>query len=175
MFNDSECDRCGDCFVHCPVLKMEREEAISEVESLAAGKRGKKVLSSCCTCFSCDAYCPRNAHPYHLVLERWNEIYHEEGAPPVYRMVCPQMEPNLWTLMHPLLPERSRRTVEEWMANRPEDTVLLIGGYNHIIPEVFAGSRLLEGGVPIDLPGHWACGGYLFQGGYLVTIGDKSN
>lgn len=172
MFVEERCDRCGECLVRCPVLQMAREEAVVEVDNLLSGRNGSKVLSSCSTCLSCDAYCPSDAHPYHLILERWNEIYWKEGAPPVYRMVFPHLEPHLWSLIHPLLPEESRRAVEEWMTNRPSDTVLLVGSYNHVIPEVLVGSRLLEieGAVAMDLPGHWECGAYLFQGGYLDVV-----
>ncbi len=56
------------------------------------------------------------------------------------------------------------------MTARASETVFLPGSFFHLVPEVLSGSRLLEGVTVMDLPGHWECGAYLYQGGYLDVV-----
>jgi len=99
-FNEEFCDLCGQCFHLCPVLQLPLEESKKEIERLIKGKESKYVLSKCNTCFSCNLYCPQNANPYQLILERWNDKYKKRGAPPLYKFVCPTEVPNIWQLLN---------------------------------------------------------------------------
>ncbi len=49
------------------------------------GKKSESVLTNCNTCLSCNLYCPQQANPYQLILERWNDLYKEGRVPPLYR------------------------------------------------------------------------------------------
>jgi len=171
-FNEELCDLCGQCFHLCPVLQLPLEESKKEIERLIKGKDSKYVLSKCNTCFSCNLYCPQNANPYQLILERWNDLYKKRGAPPLYKFVCPTEVPNIWQLLNIFLSNRERKWIFDWMnyTPKPEDTILLIGNYTHLFPFILGGSKLLEFFKPIDLIDQWEGGAYLYQGGYLDVV-----
>lgn len=171
MFIKDKCDFCGECFERCPESGFSPKEAKTEIEKLVKGVEGAGILSKCSSCFACNLYCKQKVNPYDLILERWNERYHKEGAPPQFHMVCPTNEPNLWSSFHAIAPAPARSALDEWLEQQPQEEVLLIGSFNYLIPEVFHGSRLL-GGIPaLALPQHWECGAYLYQMGYLDEVG----
>ncbi|MEW6441294.1 MAG: (Fe-S)-binding protein [bacterium] len=171
MFDADLCDLCGDCLVRCPELALGRAEAQAEIGRLIRGA-DSKVLTSCSSCFSCNTYCPRDCKPYHLILARWNDRYRRLGSPAVWKFLFPTEKENLWSLMHALLPAPAKDAVESWMTARPGETVFLPGSFFHLVPEILSGSRLLEGMTVLDLPGHWECGAYLCQGGYLDLVAE---
>ena len=74
-FIEDLCDLCGLCFHLCPVLELPLEDAKEEIHNLIKGQKSRHVLSKCNTCLSCNLYCPQNANPYQLILERWNNLY----------------------------------------------------------------------------------------------------
>ncbi|MBY9014064.1 MAG: (Fe-S)-binding protein [Candidatus Lokiarchaeota archaeon] len=171
-FREDLCDLCGLCFNLCPVLKLSLEEAKEEIHNLIKGQKSKYVLSKCNTCLSCNLYCPQNANPYQLILERWNDLYIKRGAPPLYCFVCPTEDRNIWQLLNLFLSNQERRWIHRWMNYTPksEDTLLLIGNYTHLLPFIIGGSRLLDYFKPIDRIDQWEGGAYLYQGGYLDVV-----
>jgi len=171
-FNEELCDLCGQCFHLCPVLQLPLEESKKEIERLIKGKESKYVLSKCNTCFSCNLYCPQNANPYQLILERWNDKYKKRGAPPLYKFICPTEVPNIWQLLNIFLSNQERKWISNWMnySPKPEDTILIIGNYTHLFPFILGGSKLLDFFKPIDLIDQWEGGAYLYQGGYLDVV-----
>lgn len=172
LFRKDLCNLCGLCFHLCPVLKLPLEKAKQEIENLIKGKETKYVLNKCNTCFSCNLYCPNEANPYQLILENWNKLYKKRGAPPLYRMVCPTEESNIWQLLNLFLSSKERQWIHNWMLKipKPDDTILLIGSYTHLFPFIIGGSKLLEYFKPMDLIDHWEGGAYLYQGGYLDLV-----
>ncbi|MFX1504614.1 MAG: (Fe-S)-binding protein [Promethearchaeota archaeon] len=169
VFLESLCTRCGECFHRCPELKLPIDIAKREINNLIEGK-ASYVLSHCTTCFSCNLFCPNDCKPYQLILERWNDLYIQRGAPPIYRFVCPTMEHNLWQMLQVFMTNDERLLIKRWMTQTPKESILLIGNYLHLLPFVFGNSRLLKGFTPVDLLDHWECGGYLYQGGYLDVV-----
>ncbi len=171
-FREDLCDLCGLCFHMCPVLQLSLDDAKEEMQNLIKGKKSKYVLEKCNTCLSCNLYCPQNANPYQLILERWNDLYKERGAPPLYYFVCPTEDRNIWQLLNLFLSNRERRWIYKWMhyAPKSEDTVLLIGNYTHLFPFIIGGSKLLDYFKPIDRIDQWEGGAYLYQGGYLDIV-----
>ena len=171
-FREDLCNLCGKCLQLCPVLNLPLEEAKKEVERLIKGEESKYVLDKCNTCLSCNLYCPQEANPYQLILERWNDKYKKRGAPPLYRFVCPTEVPNIWQLLNLFLSNRERRWIYKWMNSTPksEDTILLLGNYTHLFPFIIGGSKLLENLKPIDKIDQWEGGAYLYQGGYLDIV-----
>jgi Fe-S oxidoreductase len=171
-FREDLCDLCGLCFHLCPVLHLPLDEAKEEIQNLIKGRKSKYVLEKCNTCLSCNLYCPQNANPYQLILERWNDLYKERGAPPLYYFVCPTEDRNIWQLLNLFLSNRERRWIYKWMHYIPknEDTVLLIGNYTHIFPFIIGGSKLLDYFKPIDRIDQWEGGAYLYQGGFLDIV-----
>jgi len=170
MFEETECDFCGECLVRCPELHLGEREAKAEMQRLVRSREPPSLLTRCSSCFSCNSYCPRDCRPYDLVLSRWNERYQRVGSPPVWKFLCPNETSNLWSTLHAILPEGARTIVEDWMTAEPSETIFLPGSFFHLVPELLAGSHLLQGVSVMDLPGHWECGAYLYQGGYLDVV-----
>jgi Fe-S oxidoreductase len=171
-FREDLCNLCGECLHQCPVLKLPLDIAKEEIKRLIEGEESKYALSKCNTCFSCNFYCPQNANPYQLILERWNTLYNKRGAPPLYRFVCPTETPNIWQLLNIFLSKQEKRWISNWMDYTPkaDDNLLMIGNYTHLFPFIIGGSKLLNHFKPIDLIDHWEGGAYLYQGGYLDIV-----
>ncbi|MFW9997618.1 MAG: (Fe-S)-binding protein [Candidatus Odinarchaeota archaeon] len=170
VFNEFICTRCGECFHRCPELQLPLEIAKQEIDSLIEGKESKYVLWHCTTCFSCNLYCPEDCKPYQLILERWNDLYKQRGAPPIYRFVCPTMKNNIWQMLYALMLPEEITLVNKWMKQEPKGNVLLICNYLHLLPFVYGNSKLLDYFTPIDPLDHWEAGAYLYQGGYLDVV-----
>lgn len=171
-FRRDLCDGCGECLQRCPVMGLSPEEAGKEVQQLVRGEASKYALASCTSCMSCNLYCPKKANPYHLIQERWNERYKAIGAPPLYKFVCPTLEPNIWQLLNVFLTDREKEWIRQWMDYAPskDDEVMLVGNYLHLFPFIIGGSALLEHFTPIDRIDQWEGGAYLYQGGYLDLV-----
>jgi len=171
-FREDLCNLCGECLHLCPVLKLPIEEAKEEIKNLIEGKESKYALTKCNTCFSCNLYCPQNANPYNLILERWNDLYKKRAAPSLYRFVCPTEQNNIWQLLNIFLSNQERRWIYKWFnyIPKPNDTPLLIGNYTHLFPFIIGGSKLLDYFKPIDRIDQWEGGAYLYQGGYLDVV-----
>jgi ferredoxin len=162
-FREDLCNLCGECFHQCPVLLLPIEESQQEMQRLKQGQESKYVLSRCNTCFSCNLYCPQQANPYQLILERWNDLYKKRGAPPLYRFVCPTEEPNIWQLLNLFLSTQEKSWINRWVTYIPKlnDNILLIGNYTHLFPFVIGGSKILEYFTPISRIDQWEGGAYL--------------
>ena len=171
-FREDLCNLCGECFHQCPVLKLPIEDARKEIKNLIEGKDSKYVLWKCNTCFSCNLYCPQNANPYQLILERWNDLYKKRGAPSIGRFLCPTEQNNMWQLLNLFLSNQERRWIYKWMnyMPNPNDKILLVGNYTHLFPFIIGGSKLLEFFKPIDKLDQWEGGAYFYQGGYLDVV-----
>ena len=172
VFHKDLCDFCGQCLHRCPVMGLPIEEAKIEVKNLASGGKSKYALSRCTSCLSCNLYCPTKANPYHLIQERWNDLYKKRGAPPLYKFVCPTITPNIWQLLNVFLSEQEKAWISEWMDYEPKkgDEVMLIGNYLHLFPFIVGGSSLLTHFKPISRLDQWEGGAYLYQGGYLDVV-----
>ena len=92
-FREDLCNLCGLCLHLCPVMHLPIEIAKEEVKNLIEGKESKYALKKCNTCLSCNLYCPQQANPYQLILERWNDRYKKKGAPPYIDLFVPQNNP----------------------------------------------------------------------------------
>ncbi len=68
MFDPSQCDLCGDCFVKCFYIDYDRKKARREMAALIAGERAE-ILSQCFTCIACNEYCPNGANPFDRISE----------------------------------------------------------------------------------------------------------
>ncbi len=172
VFNEQKCTRCGICFHKCPVMELPIDEAKNEIKRLINGEKSKHVLWKCNTCFSCNLYCPEDANPYQLILERWNDLYYERGAPALYNFVCPPRKQNIWQLLNIFLTTKERKWILTWIHNQPkrDEIILLIGNYTHLFPFIIGGSKILEHFIPVDLIDHWEGGAYLYQGGFLDVV-----
>ncbi len=66
-----QCIKCGECLIKCPVLKMDKEKAIFEINQLLKGEKAPTVFKNCTLCFNCNQYCPiEGLRPHELILQR---------------------------------------------------------------------------------------------------------
>lgn len=72
MWDESRCDRCGDCFVECLYVDWDRQRAIEEIRSLVE-TGWSEILTGCATCCGCNEYCAKGANPWDLILRRQEE------------------------------------------------------------------------------------------------------
>jgi hypothetical protein len=76
MWDESKCDRCGDCLVRCQYVDYNQEKAIQEITALIEG-RNAEILKECITCVACNEYCTKGANPFDLICqlqERWGAL-----------------------------------------------------------------------------------------------------
>jgi Fe-S oxidoreductase len=153
---------------------MDESDARRAVSELIEGRHGKgarAVLSGCSSCFTCNTVCPTGADPYFLVLARWGELYQERGAPAIYRFVCPNQPDNIWTNLSVLASDEEKARFSRWHNNLklPPKRPLVLGNYAHLFPHI-ADSPLFTDFTVTDPIGHWECGAYLTQAGYLSEV-----
>ena len=66
-----QCIKCGECLMKCPVMKMDKEDAIFEITQLLKGEKAPTVFKHCTLCFNCNQYCPiEGLRPHELILQR---------------------------------------------------------------------------------------------------------
>ncbi|MHA1488453.1 MAG: (Fe-S)-binding protein [Promethearchaeota archaeon] len=167
-FNKEVCTRCGECFHKCPVMQLSLEESIEEMKRLISGEQTKRVLNECQSCFSCNFYCPENAHPAGLILQRWNEQYKKEGLKirgKYYITHYPQY-PNFRSYVIEHMPKKTRELLERWASLEPlKGDTLTYPGCNVITYAELTQTSLFK---DLDIRGRleYCCGETLFRTGY---------
>ncbi len=167
-FNKEACTFCGDCFHKCPIMGLSVEESIAEMKKLIAGEKTKRVLTECQSCFSCNFYCPENAHPAGLILQRWNEQYKKEGLKvrgKHYMTFYPHY-PNFRSYVMERLPKETKQMLERWASLEPlKGDTLTYPGCNII---TFAELTKISIFKDLDIRGRleYCCGETLFRTGY---------
>ncbi len=167
-FNMNKCTICGECFHKCPVMKLSEKESIEEMKKLIKGEKTIKVLTECQSCFSCNFFCPEDAHPTSLILQRWNEQYSNEGLRKrgKYYMTLYPHYPNFRSYVMERLPKKTKELVRKWASLEPlENETLTYPGCNIItFAELTQASFFKE----LDIRGRleYCCGETLFRTGY---------
>ncbi len=80
MFIAEKCDLCGDCFVKCQWMDVDRTQSVLWIKELIAGKNSK-ILEKCLTCYACNEYCTRGANPFDqiaILQEKYHTLFPEE-------------------------------------------------------------------------------------------------
>ncbi|MFX1381262.1 MAG: (Fe-S)-binding protein [Promethearchaeota archaeon] len=167
-FKEEDCTLCGECFNKCPVLKLPIEESKEEIKRLIAGKETKIVLTKCQSCFSCNFYCPTNAHPTSLILKRWNEQYKKNGLRirGKYFMTFHPYYPNFRSYVMNKLPRDTKELVKKWAELTPlKGDTLTYPGCNIITYAELTKSCIFQ---DLDIRGRleYCCGETLFRTGY---------
>ncbi|MCX7635804.1 MAG: (Fe-S)-binding protein, partial [Syntrophales bacterium] len=72
MFKEERCDFCGDCLARCHYLPFDQLRGGEEFKRLVAGEK-VDWLYDCVTCIACNEYCPKDARPFDLILQRLEE------------------------------------------------------------------------------------------------------
>lgn len=167
-FNKGACTLCGDCFNQCPVLNLSKEESVNEIKELISSEKTNVILTKCQSCFSCNFYCPENAHPASLILQRWNEQYKLEGLRKrgSYYMTLYPHYPNFRSYVMEHLPQKTKGLVSTWASLKPlKNETLTYPGCNIITFAELTQTSLFE---DLDIRGRleYCCGETLFRTGY---------
>lgn len=162
-FKEDLCDRCGDCFVKCPVLNLSPRAAKQQIQALIdADIENSLAFKLCTTCNVCDTVCPRHAYPYELILERFNEYGREHGLPFLAKLVLPNEPENIWSNLRLLMDEDELSLLRSWEQNLhgKRKQILLTGFYTNIVPHL-ASAKILDELRPfiVGSEGLWGCGG----------------
>ena len=167
------CERCGECLARCPVLRMSHPAAAGAMSMLAGGLWVGEVLDRCTGCMSCDAFCPNDAHPYGLLLERYHGRYLQSGIPRVFCNAMPQREgPNLWRGLERWLSESEKRNLAEWSRPPESDEVLFLGCNQRLTPYIADTSLFRDLTIFTD-PGE-CCGEYYLRLGLVDAARAKA-
>ncbi|MGV9197656.1 MAG: (Fe-S)-binding protein [Promethearchaeia archaeon] len=167
-FDEKTCTVCGECLFHCPVMDFSREESKNEIKRLINGKDTDQVLSGCQSCFTCNFYCPEDARPTSLILQRWYEQYKKKGLKKKgeYYMTLYPHYPNFRSYVMERLPQETKDLVESWASLEPlkEDTLTYPGCNIITFAELTQTSLFNE----LDIRGRleYCCGETLFRTGY---------
>jgi Fe-S oxidoreductase len=161
-FDQERCTVCGECFHRCPVMALPLERARQEMERLLAGENSP-VLRRCTSCLACNLFCPADARPANLILDRWHEFYVREGLPARAAYFLPHSRPNFRSDIVARLPRDERETVARWRQDEPARE-FLYSGCNLITAPYLTFSRLFEG---VEIRGglDTCCGEMLFRMG----------
>ncbi|MFO8018159.1 MAG: (Fe-S)-binding protein [Promethearchaeia archaeon] len=167
-FDENACTLCGECFTNCPVIDLSLEESKKEMERLVKGRNTKHLLSECQSCFTCNFYCPENAKPTSLILQRWHEQYKEEGLKKKaeYYMTLHPHYPNFRSYVMERLPQQTKKLVKSWASLKPiEGDTLTFPGCNIITYAELTQTSLFQ---DLEIRGRleYCCGETLFRTGY---------
>nr|MDO8062074.1 hypothetical protein [Candidatus Freyrarchaeum guaymaensis] len=94
MFDVRRCLDCGRCLELCVYIPLRGEDAVREHRELASGGEAEWVMRYRVGCGACDTFCPNNAHPYSLILDRLHARYEGEGLPARARFLMPTLPGN---------------------------------------------------------------------------------
>lgn len=165
-FLEERCDFCGACFERCPVVQWPPERARAEIRALV--ERGESaILTRCTGCMSCNTFCPQDARPHTLIMERWNARYRNKGIPKAARLVLPYQEANLYNTVMRRLPGDEKALVAAWRRNwlePPAAETMVYAGCNALLQPFLLDSALFDG-VPIFGATELCCGEPLYRMG----------
>ncbi len=171
-FKTDACTVCGECLTHCPVIEYDIESAKAEMRKLIAGKKTKKLLRNCQSCFTCNLYCPHDAKPTSLILRRWNEQYEKEGLKirGKYFMTLHPNYPNFRSYAADRFIELEKQLVQKWRSLEPlKGDTLTYPGCNVILTPTLTQTSIFD---ELDIRGRleYCCGETLFRTGYKEEL-----
>lgn len=145
--SSSICKNCGICLQKCPVMRMDKDEAKSEMANLLSGTETKRVLNECTFCFSCNHYCPHGLKPYALIMERLAEKIRklDKGIPPyIDYYMTGKCDSNVFCDVYDSLSEKERGILSKWEVIPPKSKeVLFVGCTGRQIPQEIENSKVL--------------------------------
>ena len=169
FFRHGDCDLCGDCLVRCQYMDLTRAEAVEEMKRLVAGEPTRVVHRKCISCYACNAFCPRDCHPYELILETWHRRYLERGLPVRASYLMPSSSPNFRTDIVARMSAREKDLLRGWREAPPEGEVVLYPGCSvltlpHLLDAEFTRGVTVSG--DFDL----CCGEMYFRQGLFEVV-----
>ncbi|MHA1343516.1 MAG: (Fe-S)-binding protein [Promethearchaeota archaeon] len=142
----SKCTKCGICLMECPVLKLDKEEAVFEIQQLLDGKKAPKVFKKCTLCFNCNQYCPEGLRVHELILQRILE--NRNGKIKYYLMYMVNGMPggSLFQDYYSQMTVEERKILEKWSELPPPDSedVLWVGCMGKMLCKDIDNSKVLK-------------------------------
>lgn len=165
--SESTCLSCGLCLQKCPVMQMDKEEAISEIGRLLKGEEPERVFEECTFCFDCNQYCPHHLRPYSLIMERLAERTKKSGKeiPPPFSFFINDGESCIFYDVYDSLASYEKDILDQWEVIPPKsEEVLFIGCAGRQIPYGIENSTILKD-MPKFGPRKSCCGELPFRFG----------
>lgn len=170
----SQCTRCGECLVRCPVMHMGRDEAKTAIAQLIQGELPQRISGECTYCFDCNRLCPvEGLRPHELILQR--TIENRRGAPRMLQyLLNGQTTPTFWSDVYGSLTYDEQTILQRWSHTPPPaKEVLFIGCIGRISCYDIDNSTVLKG-LPKFGPPDVCCGELAYRIGswdaYVDTI-----
>ena len=160
------CKTCGLCLQKCPVMQMDKEEAIAEHTRLRNGEKTERVLAECTFCYDCNQYCPHGLNPLALIMERTTDNIKAsgKGVPEYLRyLFTGHGETSVFADLYQTLPESESAVLDKWATPPPKsEEVLFIGCIGREIPYGIEHSSVLAS-LPKFAPRDACCGELPFR------------
>lgn len=165
---NESCIRCGECLTKCQYISISGERAVLEIKNLRDGKEVKLIDRECISCFSCETYCPNDAHPYLAILYRKHKLYHQNGVSDqvLYMLHAPKKNFRKDALNY-MKPE-AKALVDQWKKNedKTEFDEVVYPGCNLLTTPMLATNGLFDD-VPIAGSLERCCGEMYFRLGLI--------
>lgn len=169
FFIYADCDLCGDCLARCQYMDLSRAEAVEEMKRLTCGEPTHVVHRKCISCYACNAFCPRDCHPYELILKTWHERYREKGLPVRASYLMPSSSPNFRTDIVKTLNTREKELLCEWRETPPEGEVVLYPGCSVLTLPHLLDAEFMRG-VTVSGDFDLCCGEMYFRQGLFDVV-----
>lgn len=140
----SACTECGQCLMRCPVLEMDKEDAVAAIRGLIRGESTEEVLDKCTFCFNCNRYCPVDGlRPHELILQR--ALEKRNKVPGVLEYLSNgRGTRNLFGDLYKNLTEDEKRILERWTSPPMSGEVLWVGCIGRLSCRDLDRSRVLS-------------------------------
>lgn len=142
-FRKDFCQNCGKCLELCIYVPLSGDDAIKEHKELVSGGAAKTVMKHCTGCGACEVFCPNDAHPYFLILNRLKERYEKEGLPLRGKFLMPTLPNNFREFVVKRIGKKERALIERWKNEKPQGE-FLYPGCNFITLAYLANSPVFE-------------------------------
>ncbi|MBN2159746.1 MAG: (Fe-S)-binding protein [Spirochaetes bacterium] len=164
--NWNACVECGDCLVRCRYMSFTREEAKAEMGKVNRGEPSR-ALDGCMSCYACNAFCEKNAHPYERIHYAWNDRYEREGLPARASYLMPSRQPNFREDMS--FTDEERELHRRWAADDPPARTVLYPGCNLLALPLLVPKAVMN---VLPVWGRWdlCCGEMYFRMGILSKV-----
>jgi Fe-S oxidoreductase len=174
LFNDFDIDRCrecGDCLVRCRYMDFTREEAKAEMRKINRGGPSR-ALDGCMSCYACNAFCERDAHPYERIHYAWSDRYEREGLPARASYLMPSRRPNFREDLSFSAEERALH--RQWSVDEPPARTVLYPGCNLLALPLLVPEAVMD---LLPVWGRWdlCCGEMCFRMGIISKVQEISD
>lgn len=171
----NKCTTCGECLVKCPVMHMDKPQAVAEITGLLKTGYSEKIFRECTFCFNCNNYCPEGLRPHEFILEKFIENRKKKGKiSAVYSYLFNGMQTSMWKDIYTMLSREEQSILRKWSEiPPPSKEILWVGCIGRISCFDIENSAVLQE-LPKFGPPDLCCGELAYRLGswkaYTATI-----